>query len=160
MLGTTREHQHPIASLGTQATTGAAKMPADSDIANTATPKPSSLAAVFLRIIDHWFGPTADKWHWSLRFAFTFAGSATFFFAWFVYIGPYAFQGTPDKALDFYLFIGVIAIPGAIWFAGITAWKDLSYGPVRLYISGFLLPYFVWTLISFMVSRPRLEFGA
>ena len=134
-------------------------MAADSDTANRLADKPSSFAEVTLRILDHWFAPTANEWHWALRFAFTLAGSTTFFFAWFVYIGPLAFRATPDRVTDFYIFLAAIAVPGALWFAGITAWKNLSYGPVRLYLGGFLLLYFVWTLISLMLARTRPEIG-
>ncbi len=135
-------------------------MPADSDIATTAPAKPPSFADVLLRIIDHWFGPKADKWHWFRRFVFAFSGSATFFLTWFVYIDIVGgFSSTPDKYPERILIV-IISVLFALWFAGITAWKDLSYGPIRLYLSGFLLPYLVWTLIQFMMLRPFLESGA
>ena len=51
----------------------------------------------------------------------------------------------------------MIGVPGTIWFAAITAWRKLDSGPVRLYLNGFLLPYFVWTLIAFMLGRPVPE---
>ncbi len=123
------------------------------------SPTPPGFNDILGRILDHWFGPTAHQWHWSRRFIFTLAGSATFFFFWFLYVAPYAFtSGTYDpEALLFFLL--VFALPGALWFAGIVAWKDLSYGPVRLYLTGFLLPYFVWNLIIFMLNRTRPELG-
>ena len=34
----------------------------------------------------------------------------------------------------------------SMWFAWLVSWQDMQYGPIRLYPSGFLLPYFVWFL--------------
>lgn len=126
---------------------------------NSGPPTPTSFSDVLLRIMDHWFAPTAHDWHWTRRLAFTAAGSATFFFAWFIFLAPYGVILQQQQRETFYLVILGFAVPGTLWFAGLTAWKDLNYGPARLYLSGFLLPYFVWTLISFMLTRTRPELG-
>lgn len=116
------------------------------------------VAKVFNRVLDHWFGPTACEWHWSRRFAFTLAGSITFFLAWSVHIyGVTGVASVPDLRIAATLFLVVSTAVGATWFAGLTAWKDLSYGPVRLYLSGFLLPYLVWSLIVIMFNRELPE---
>lgn len=127
----------------------------------TSCPSRSRRAAEILhRMLDHWFGPTAQKWRWYKRFPFALAGSATFFLAWPVHILSWTgILSVPDLRTATFLFFVLVGVLGATWFAGITAWKDLSYGPVRLYLSGFLLPYFVWSLIAFMLTRKLPEFA-
>lgn len=117
-------------------------------------PKYTTISDLAHRIVDHWFAPRAKGWTWRRRFSFTFAGSITFFLFWTIYVVGYT-QGF--DSLEFNLLTAiflVLSIVGAPWFAGITAWKDSSYGPVRLFLSGFLLPYFVWTLVAIMNARP------
>ena len=121
-------------------------------------PPPSSeTSSLFHRVLDHWFAPTANEWPWWRRFIFTFLGSATFILTWLLYVLAADTKDSPDASQAVTLFMTAVALPYTLFFAGITAWKDLSYGPVRLYLSGFLLPYFVWTLIWFMLTRPQPE---
>ena len=117
-------------------------------------------ADILHRLLDHWFGPTAHGWRWYKRSAFTLAGSATFFLMWSVHIvGSTGVASVPELRATAFLFFIVVGVLGSIWFAGITAWKDLSYGPVRLYLSGFLLPYLVWSPIVFMLNRELPRFA-
>ena len=117
-------------------------------------------AKILHRLLDHWFGPTAHEWSWYRRFAFALTGSTTFFVAWSVHIvGSTGVLSVPDLSAAAFLFFTVVGVLGAIWFAALTVWKDLSYGPVRLYLSGFLLLYLVWGLVVFMLSRELPGFG-
>ena len=121
-------------------------------------PKYTTISDLAHRIVDHWFAPKARGWGWRRRFPFTFAGSMTFFLFWTGYV--VGSTGGFD-AIEFNLVIAIflgLSVVGSPWFAGITAWKDLSYGPVRLFLSGFLLPYFVWTLVAIMYARPIPDF--
>ena len=122
------------------------------------SPKYTTISGLAHRIVDHWFSPRARGWTWRRRFSFTLAGSMTFFLFWTVYV-----VGSTEgfDAIEFNLVIATflgLSVVGSPWFAGITAWKDLSYGPVRLFLSGFLLPYFVWTLVAIMNARPFPDF--
>ena len=90
--------------------------------------------------------------------SFTLAGSFTFFLFWTAYVvGSTEGLDSIEFNLVVAIFLG-LSIVGSPWFAGITAWKDSRYGPVRLFLSGFLLPYFVWTLVAVMYARPIPEF--
>ena len=114
----------------------------------------TTLGGLIHRIVDHWFAPRAKTWSWWKRCLFTFSGGITFFVFWSAYIvGATEGFASSDIELVSLTFLGVSAI-GSCWFASLTAWKDLSYGPVRLFLSGFMLPYFVWTLIAIMYERP------
>ena len=110
------------------------------------------------RFVDHWFAPRARGWTWRKRFLFTLAGSITFFLFWTGYVvGSTAGLHSFEFNLVTVTFLG-LSVVGSPWFAGITAWKDQSYGPVRLFLSGFLLPYLVWTLVAIMYDRPVPDF--
>ena len=116
-------------------------------------PRGTTLGHLAHRIIDHWFAPRAKGWHWFKRGSFTFAGGMTFFVFWSAYIvGATEGLKSPDIESVSWSFLG-ISVVGSLWFAGLTAWKDLSYGPARLFLSGFLLPYLVWTLVAIMYGR-------
>ena len=136
-------------------------LPSLNPASGPAAPAPPSVqkwatfAEVTRRILDHWFAPTARRWGWLKRFSFAFVGSVTFFLAWGVYISSVLdIWTTPDLA-DVGRLLGFVGVFGSLWFAGLTVWKDFGYGPIRLYLSGFLLPYFVWTLMAIMLARPN-----
>ena len=124
--------------------------------AQSATSRPDKVGQnveILRRILDHWFGPTAHEWPWYRRFVFALAGSATFVLAWSVHVvGSTGLASVPDLAATFPI-IAVVGVLGAVWFAGLVAWKNLNYGPIRLYLGGFLLPYLVWSLVVFMLQR-------
>ena len=132
-----------------------ASVPATS--ASPRAQKWTTFAEVARRILDHWFAPTAKRWGRLKRFSFTFVGSVTFFLAWGVYVSFVLGTPTTPDLSDVNVLLGLVGVPGSIWFAGLTAWKDFGYGPIRLYLSGFLLPYFIWTLIALMLARPTPE---
>ena len=110
----------------------------------------ATLSDLIQRLTNQWFGPTAEGWSRTKRFAYAFVGSLTFFLGWLIAIA------TPDvkklildplyqaTILSTHLYFVVLCA----WFAWLVCWKDLKYGPVRLYLSGFFLPYIVWLLID------------
>ena len=120
------------------------------------TPKNTTFGGLAHRIVEHWFTPRTKGWRWK-RIFFTLSGCITFFLFWTGYIvGATGGFGSPDIEFLSLSFL-TISITGALWFTGLSAWKDLNYGPVRLFLSGFLLPYFVWTLVAIMYARPFPE---
>lgn len=127
-------------------------------LAPSHAPRYTTVSDLAHRVVAHWFGPMVKIWAWYKRFCFTLVGSITFFLFWTAYVaGSGAFDSPEEFNLVTVIFLG-ISIVGPLWFAGITAWKNLSYGPVRLFLSGFLLPYFVWTLVAIMYARPIPDF--
>ena len=115
--------------------------------------KKATLGEVAHRVVEHWFAPRTRGWLWR-RIFFTLSGCITFFLFWAGYIvGATGGFDSPDIEFLSWIFL-IISLIGALWFTGLSAWKDLSYGPIRLFLSGFLLPYFVWTLIAIMYARP------
>ena len=44
--------------------------------------------------------------------------------------------------------LGLIIISLSSFFAWLTSWGNHKPGPLRLYLSAFLLPYLIWTLLS------------
>ena len=115
------------------------------------SPTRDAFADVIRRLANLWFGPAAYDWSFTKRFLCAGAGSATFFLAWLFIQVP---RETLKLLIDpFYLptvlsasFI-LVVVPCA-WFAWLVSWRDMQYGPIRLYLSGFLLPYFVWWLVD------------
>lgn len=127
-------------------------------LAPSHAPRYTTVSDLAHRVVAHWFGPMVKIWAWYKRFCFTLVGSITFFLFWTAYVaGSGVFDSPEEFNLVTVIFL-VISIVGPLWFAGITAWKNLSYGPVRLFLSGFLLPYFVWTLVAIMYARPIPDF--
>lgn len=130
-------------------------MPSDTPPAAPHSDESRSWAEIANRFVDHWFGDSQKVCGWrKKRFVFSFAGSATFFLTWAVYIvGSTGIWTVPDwRVAIVWLFVGG-GFALTSWFASLIAWKDLSYGPVRLYLAGFSLPYFIWTLIALMYAR-------
>ena len=116
-------------------------------------PKNSTLGELAHRVTDHWFAPRTKKWLWR-RIFFTFSGCITFFLFWTGYIvGATGGFDSPNVEFLSWSFL-IISLIGAFWFTGLSAWENLGYGPIRLFLSGFLLPYFVWTLVAVMYTRP------
>ena len=116
-------------------------------------PKYTGISDLAHRFVDHWFAPVDKNWKWYSRFPFTLAGSTTFFVFWVVYVLVVA------KAVDYLEFNFVpaiilgLSVVGPLWFSVITTWADMRHGPIRLFLSGFLLPYFIWTLVTFMYEQ-------
>ena len=130
------------------------EMSSEAQSATAPPDKATRESEILRRLIDHWFGPRAYGWGVYRRLVFALAGGATFFLAWSVHIvGSTGVALVPDLFAATLLIMTVVGVLGAVWFAGLTAWKDLNYGPVRLYLSGFLLPYLVWSLVVFMLNR-------
>lgn len=109
-----------------------------------------ALARVIRRIDKHWFGVAAHGWSPAQRCLCASAGSSTFFLALF-------FSQLPSETIKYltdvsYIYTNVLIyiflIMFSVWFAWLVSWKDMKYGPTRLYLSGFLLPYFVWFLVA------------
>lgn len=133
-------------------------MSSDKLLPSSHSGEPRQLVDILHRFFDHWFGPKAYGWSLSDRVACGSAGSVTFFLAWGLHIFASTGIGSvPDLRAAFYLLWFLVLLLGTPWFAFLVAWKDLNYGPVRLYLSGFLLPYFVWSLIVLMLGRKLPE---
>ena len=66
------------------------------------------------------------------------------------------FVGRTGVRVEMFCNWRVYFVAFSAWFAWLVCWKDLKYGPVRLYLSGFFLPYFVWLLIDklFQFGQP------
>ena len=120
-------------------------------------PSPAQLVyADFLRrLTDQWFGPVAPDWGKAKQLLVALIGSGTFFvmLALFVLIkDPIWFKAILVEselfAPAYFSVLIIIALPG--FFAWITSWGRQKPGPVRLYLSGFLLPYLIWTLLSLL----------
>ena len=123
--------------------------------ATLSIPSPAQVfvADFFRRLTAHWFGPTAPHWGGIRRWLIALTGSLTFFImlAVFLYTRDLtwfkAFLTDPDMfAPAPVLGAGIFLLSS--FFGWITSWGRRNPGPVRLYLGGFLLPYFVWTLLS------------
>lgn len=99
-------------------------------------------------ITDTWFPNRSDKLKCSL--CFSFAGSATFVVAFFAYEAPktWAARQIDPKLLNPELLYPLVLVPVALWFAFLTAYRSTKPSPSKLYLSGFLLPAFVWSIIN------------
>ena len=114
------------------------------------SPIRNAFADIIRRLANQWFGPAAHDWSFTKRFLCAGAGSATFFLALiFIQILRENLKLLIDPfylptILSAYLILFVLSA----WFAWLVSWRDVQYGPIRLYLSGFLLPYFVWWLVD------------
>ena len=111
---------------------------------------PTGLDRFIDNVTETWFNDNFRDWPWSRRFAFAFAGSATFALAFFAFDFPETSsdrQADP-QLLDPELFYALVLVPVAIWFACLVCHRNKKSGPTRLYLSGFLLPTFVWATIN------------
>ena len=160
------EITHPF-SVTTSPTAYAQPAPADAPSA----PGPISYAFsdVIRHLTSHWFGGQPVRWLWPKRFFFAFLGSITLFaITWIV---PHALSSakptklllfdespSPFPTVDQGLFASfttitlvlVIIVSGV--FAWITTIVDRRHGPLRLYLAGFLLPYFIGTLLAWLIG--------
>ena len=123
--------------------------------------KSSGLDGFIDSVNESWFGEDFHRWprkrrfcrYWPqlVRFAFAFSGSLTSCLAFFIYNfdvtsidrqSDEIFLSTSDL---FLLFAG----PISLWFAFLVSYGNRKSGPTRLYLSGLLLPVFVWTVVNF-----------
>ncbi len=103
------------------------------------------------KITEIWFNDDFRKRSGIFRFAYSFVGSVTFAIAFSVYEYP---KTSLDRSLDpelldtqhFYLLLLFVAL----WFAFLVSYGNTKSGPIRLYLSGFLLPTFIWTIINYV----------
>ena len=129
---------------------------------NRSTPhEPGSIRLVFSemmrRIMDHWTGPVAIEWSLRRRFYIASSGSLTF---WSLWTGKSVVEIMSKLQIDLLLAdsfrVDLLAVAfAAAWVLGLPAlhgilvsWIDQQHGPIRLYLSGFLLSYFIWFLLS------------
>lgn len=120
-------------------------------------PEPGSMGRVFSemmrRIMDHWTGPSARNWSFRRRFIIAGGGSFTFWAIRPIIAEPdilrYAFRIMDDLLAVFWLsFVVLIVSILTSVYGYFISWDDRQHGPVRLYLGGFLLSYFVWFLLS------------
>ena len=86
-----------------------------------------------------------------LRFFYAFIGAVTFFAAFYAYhLLPLARSLLLDPILKAIapVIVAIGLILASLWFAWIVAFADNQHGPIRLYLSGFVLPLLVWTIID------------
>ena len=128
------------------------------------------LTYAFADIVRHvtvnWFGGRETTWGRPLRLLYAFLGSVTFFAMQSVIIlrderfVPYftvQTEGRDPATSAQGLFLTVEELLVLIvflcgMFAVISGYIDRQHGPVRLYLGGFLLPYFTWSLIVLINS--------
>lgn len=114
------------------------------------------------RLMDHWTGPAARDWGFWRRFCFASGGSLTFLLSWAVLMtindGVEIMGKIWDDPLagNWLLVIALVILIFTSVFGYFVSWKDRQYGPSWLYLSGFLLPYIVWFLLS-EVAMPAVE---
>ncbi len=118
------------------------------------------ISGLWQRITEQWFIKKDKKrpWHWT--FCIAFLGSSSLFFP-LVYMGwteiekwIQAVSELPNAFLEIetiwgWFSVALVAIPS--WFAYLGTIGTGRYGPVRVYISTFLLTYFIAQLIKFMI---------
>lgn len=109
---------------------------------------------VFMSLMKQWFGPVPDL-NSINRFLCAVAGSVTFFIGFtLIALVEHLRLIIDSKFISLFLPLIVSFIILSALFARLVSWIDMGFGPIRLYMSGFLLPYIVWLLA---VRLPRLE---
>ena len=125
------------------------------------TPEPGSMSRVISemmrRIMDHWAGPAVLGWSTRKRFWIASGGSLTFFLFWSALMTTEAdinIMPTMDDlpAVGQLLLIVLVVLTLTPFYGYLVSLVDRQHGPVRLYLGGFLLPYFVWFLLSQMTN--------
>ena len=110
------------------------------------------------RVTSHWFGSDPHGWGPAKRFATAFVGSLSFFIVWlFAAISPDIRRLILDLQYQTAVLLSqvyVLLIVG--WFAWLVSCRDQQYGPARLYLAGFLLPYFIWGLVDIAFDVDRM----
>ena len=104
--------------------------------------------------MDHWTGPAAIGWGLRRRFCIASSGSFTFLSFWAGLKVSKTDVITRSKFLDD--LVGNIALASivtvvlvfSVLYGILVSWNDQQYGPIRLYLSGFLFSYFIWFLLS------------
>ena len=80
-----------------------------------------------------------------LRISIAFVGAGTFWFS-FVFVG-YLELESGLRWLSYIENLLIMSLIFSAWFAGLISWKSNRYGPIRLYLSAFLLSTFVYSII-------------
>ena len=121
-----------------------------------------AVSDILRHLTSHWFGGRHVDWRFPRRFLCAFFGSAFVFTAQsFVYsarfpiffsseLRPFQARATDSELLAELPVQIVILAVFSVSFAGITAVVDHQHGPVRLFLGGFLLPYLVIALLTWL----------
>ncbi len=131
---------------------------------DSSRPGPVSYAVsgILRHLTAHWFGGRHVDWGFPRRFVCAFFGSAvmlatqgivysTRFPAWFSdELRPFQVRPGDIGLLAEPLYASGILVVLSVSFAGITSAVDHQHGPVRLFLGGFLLPYLVLTLLTWL----------
>lgn len=120
--------------------------------------EPGSIHLVFSemmrRIMDHWTGPAAIGWDLRRRFCIASSGSFTFLSFWAGLMAWKTGVVIDAKLLDYQEGVTVLAVivtvvlVFSVLYGILVSWKDQQYGPIRLYLNGFLFSYFIWFMLS------------
>ena len=118
---------------------------------------PNPLLKQFARVIkrfdDAWFEPVASGWSRPKRFMYSWSGSITFsVVAGVVLANQWLIDLSADSDLRLLFGFTVLALVAmSAWFAWLVSWRNENYNPIRLFVSGLVLPAFVWTLVEFVI---------
>jgi len=118
-------------------------------------------------LTSHWLDGQPIRWSWPkpIQFFLSFLGSITLFAIMVMALflswpkdrlldEGLSIQGGGDD-LELFATFPVIVIPVIVVsciFSLIITIVDRKHGPIRLYLGGFLLPYFVGTLIAWLIK--------
>lgn len=118
---------------------------------------PNPLLKQFARVIkrfdEAWFEPVACGWSRPKRFVYSWSGSITFsVVAGVVLADRWFFDLVADSSLRWLFgFVVLAMVAVSAWFAWLVSWRNENYNPIRLFVSGLVLPAFVWTLVEFVL---------
>ena len=109
------------------------------------------LVRILRRIEEVWFDKSAKGWSDKQRFACAWVGAFTFGGTFYVMeVVDKLSEFDADSALRWILPLPAAAflLVAPAWFAWMVSSRDLGHGPVRLYLSGLVLPALVWVFIK------------
>ncbi len=110
--------------------------------------EPTGFGRFVDKVTDAWFNENHELGEIS-RLMYAWTGSMTFMIGLFIFEfedGILKALGFDESLLSYSLLIFFLGI--ALYFAGLVSYRNTKSGPIRLYLSGFLLPSFVWTIMK------------
>lgn len=118
---------------------------------------------ILRHLTSHWFSGRQVEWRLPLRFTCALFGSVTLIFIQAVVYSAHfpewfsQFTGITPRKSDYELFLSLTSQVGlalllSVFFASLTSAIDQQHGPVRLFFGGFLVPFFVLSLVTWLNS--------